>query len=257
MYYKPGDPANSAIAGITVADGTTNISTTDITSHLTSGTLGANITLRDTTYPTMQAQLDSFSATLINRFNNAGMPLFTNGTDVDSSGTPQTPTPQSYDPTQTTPNGIVSLSSAISVSNSYATAPSQLAPNGSISAITQVLSTTFGTSSADVDGTLSAPTTGLGPSGTLQTGYSGTQGLVALATSLTSAQGAVIGTAGTNLTYATAVQTTINAKVTNVSGVNVNNEMAKIVALQNAYTANAKIISSVQTMFSALLNAIN
>ena len=53
------------------------------------------------------------------------------------------------------------------------------------------------------------------------------------------------------------MQTTINTKVTNVSGVNVNNEMSKIVALQNAYTANAKIISSVQTMFSALLNAIN
>lgn len=249
MYYKAGDPANSPIAGITVADGTTNTSTTDITSHLTSGTLGANITLRDTTYPTMQAQLDSFSATLINRFNNAGMSLFTNGTN----------TTQSYDTTKTTPDGIVGLSSAISVSDSYATTPSQLAPDGSISTITKVLSTTFGTSSDDVDdgGTLSAPTTGLGPSGTLQTGYSGTQGLVALATSLTSAQGAVIGTASTNLTYATAVQTTINTKVTNVSGVNVNNEMSKIVALQNAYTANAKIISSVQTMFSALLNAIN
>jgi flagellar hook-associated protein 1 FlgK len=177
------------------------------------------------------------------------MSLFTNGTN----------TAQSYDTTKTTPDGIVGLSSAISVSDSYATTPSQLAPDGSISTITKVLSTTFGTSSDDVDdgGTLSAPTTGLGPSGTLQTGYSGTQGLVALATSLTSAQGAVIGTASTNLTYATAVQTTINTKVTNVSGVNVNNEMSKIVALQNAYTANAKIISSVQTMFSALLNAIN
>ncbi|WP_304608358.1 flagellar basal body rod C-terminal domain-containing protein, partial [Gluconobacter kondonii] len=59
------------------------------------------------------------------------------------------------------------------------------------------------------------------------------------------------------LTYATAVQTTLSAKVTSVSGVDVNTEMSKIVALQNAYTANAKIISSVQTMFSALLNAIN
>lgn len=74
---------------------------------------------------------------------------------------------------------------------------------------------------------------------------------------MTSDQGATISTASTNLTYASAVQTTISSKVTNVSGVDVNTEMAKIVALQNAYTANAKIISSVQTMFTALLDAIN
>ncbi len=255
MYYKAGD-TNSAIAGITVADGTTTTGT-DITSHLTSGTLGANITLRDTTYPTMQAQLDSFSATLINRFSSAGMALFTNGTDVDSTGTAQTATPQSYDTTQTTPNGIVGLSSAISVSNSYSTTPSQLAPSGSTTTITNVLSTTFGTSTDDVSSTLEAPSSSLGPSGTLSTGYSGAQGLVALATSLTSNQGATISTATTNLTYATAVQTTLSAKVTNVSGVDVNSEMSKVVALQNAYTANAKIISSVQTMFTALLDAIN
>ena len=32
--------------------------------------------------------------------------------------------------------------------------------------------------------------------------------------------------------------------------------MSKIVALQNAYEANAKVVSSVQSMFSALLAAI-
>lgn len=32
--------------------------------------------------------------------------------------------------------------------------------------------------------------------------------------------------------------------------------MANIVTLQNAYAANAKVVSTVQTMFSALLSAI-
>lgn len=252
MYYKAGDPANSPIAGITVADGKTNTSSTDITSKLTSGTLGANITLRDTTYPTMQAQLNSFSATLVNRFTNAGVSLFTDGSGNSTIATTST------DTSLTDNSGLTNLSNTLKVSDSYSETPSTLTPSGSVDAITKVLSTTFGTSTDDINTALTtSPTTGLGPSGTLSTGYSGAQGLVALATSLTSDQGTTISTASTNLTYATAVQTTLSAKVTSVSGVDVNTEMSKIVALQNAYTANAKIISSVQTMFSALLNAIN
>ncbi|MFT8419731.1 MAG: flagellar hook-associated protein FlgK [Acetobacter sp.] len=250
MYYAAGD-TNSAIAGITVANAAGTTPGTDITSKLTSGTLGANITLRDTTYPTMQAQLNSFSATLINRFSQSGVdvPLFTDASGNKTISTDTT--------TNANNSSLTNLASGIQVSSSYSADPSTLTTNGDITAITNVLSTTFGTSSTDVSGTQAAPTKGMGPGANLSIDYSGAQGLVALATSLTSDQGATIGTATTNLTYATAVQTTISAKVTNVSGVNVNNEMSKIVALQNAYTANAKIISSVQTMFSALLDAIN
>lgn len=230
---------------------------TDITTHLTGGTLGADITLRDTTYPTMQAQLDSFSYTLITRFNKAGVSLFTDGT---------TSTPSS-DPTGTTPKGLVGLASALSVSSDYVSDPSKLSSggdtatsSGDISAITQVLSQTFGTSDDDTNGTdgaLAAPSSGLGPDGSISISYSGKQGLVALATSLTSDQAAVASDASSSQTYASSVQTTLQSAVSSVSGVDVNNEMAKIVALQNAYTANAKVISTVQTMFTALINAIN
>ena len=228
--------------------------TGDIKSHLTGGTLGANITLRDTTYPKMQAQLDSFSYTLINRFSKAGVSLFTNG----STSTP------SSNHTGTTPNGLVGLSSALSVNSEYTADPSKLSSGkdtsttkGDISAITNVLNETFGTSSADTTGPLAAPFSGLGPDGSISLGFSGSQGILALATSLTSDQASVASEASNGFTYASSVQTTLQTAVSSVSGVNVNNEMAKVVALQNAYTANAKVISTVQTMFSALLNAIN
>lgn len=228
--------------------------TGDIKSHLTGGTLGANITLRDTTYPKMQAQLDSFSYTLINRFNKAGVSLFTDGS---------TPTPSSS-ATGTTPNGLVGLSSALSVNTDYTADPSKLSSvrdtsttKGDINAITKVLNKTFGTSSADTTGPLAAPQVGLGPDGSISLGFSGSQGILALATSLTSDQASVASEASNGFTYASSVQTTLQTAVSGVSGVNVNNEMAKVVALQNAYTANAKVISTVQTMFSALLNAIN
>lgn len=224
----------------------------DITSHLTGGTLGADITLRDSTYPTMQAQLDSFSYTLITRFNKAGVSLFTDGSTSSPSSTS---------------SSLVGLSSKLSVASDYVSDPSKLSAggdtatsSGDISAITKVLSKTFGTSDEDTNGTggaLAAPSTGLGPDGSINISYSGKQGLIALATSLTSDQASVASDASSGLTYSTSVQTTLKGAVSSVSGVDVNNEMAKVVALQNAYTANAKVISTIQTMFSALINAIN
>ncbi|MCQ8239230.1 hypothetical protein NFI88_00040 [Acetobacteraceae bacterium KSS12] len=53
------------------------------------------------------------------------------------------------------------------------------------------------------------------------------------------------------------MQTALRSRVSAVSDVSVDKEMANVVALQNAYSANAKVISTVQTMFSALLSAIN
>ncbi len=53
---------------------------TDITGQLKGGQLGANITLRDTTLPTYQAELDEFAHNLAVQFAAHGLPLFTNST---------------------------------------------------------------------------------------------------------------------------------------------------------------------------------
>jgi flagellar hook-associated protein 1 len=232
MSYQ-ADDSSSQIPGIM-------LNGQDITSHLTGGTLGANITLRDSTYPTMQAQLDSFSYTLASRFSNAGMTLFTDAAGDDVSGESAT--------------AITGLSSQLTVNTSAL--PTSVTTDGDTTAISTILSTTFGSASADVSGTLEAPSTGLGPMGNLSTGYSGAQGLGALATTLTSEQGAVIGDASDNLTSATSVQTTLQTSVTNVSGVNVDDQMSTVVTLENAYAANAKVITAVQSMFTALLDAV-
>ncbi|NHN87282.1 flagellar hook-associated protein FlgK [Acetobacter conturbans] len=215
-------------------------STTDLTSDLTGGSLGANIQLRDTTYPTMQAQLDSFAYTLADRFSSAGIDLFT-----DSSGViPSSST------TEGTPDGIVGFASTIQVSSSLSSDPSSLSEDGSTTLAESLLTTALGS------GTPAAPSSGLGVNGTISTGYSGSQTLANLATALTSSQASVASTASSNLTTATSVQTTLTTSVSNVSGVDVDNEMSKVIALQNAYTANAKIITAVQSMFTALLDAV-
>ena len=233
-----------------------NNTETDITNDLTGGTLGANITLRDETYPKMQAQLDAFSYTLIQRFQKAGLPLFTDGT-TDAGGNGG----QTGLPTTASGKNLLGLAGNINVSSAYAAKPESLVQGttGSgvdLTRLDNVLGQTFSSDSQYVSGDYEAPTDNLGPTGNISTGYSGTQSLIALATSLTANQSAVIANASNNLTYSTSVQTVIQTKVDGISGVNVDDEMARVVALQNAYAANAKVISAVSTMFEYLMNAV-
>lgn len=248
--YHATDGTNKGIPDITLAG-------EDITSHLTGGTLGANISLRDQTYPQMQAQLDSFSYSLINRFSQAGASLFTTGVSDGKGGTAAL----NPSPTQTNPNGIVNLSSQITVSQAYIDQPSKLVTDSdgtpSSSLAQSLITQAFGSTDSAVSGSLAAPTSGLGPDGQQATGYQGTLSLSQLATSLTTSQAGVISTVSSNLTTAKNIQTSLTTKISNVSGVDVNNQLAIVTTLKSAYQANAKVFSVAQSMFSSLLDAIN
>ncbi|NHO33830.1 flagellar hook-associated protein FlgK [Acetobacter fallax] len=251
--YSASTSSTNGIPGI---DLTINGTATDITSSLTGGSLGANIDLRDNVYPKMQAQLDSFSYALANRFQSSGLALFTSsansmtfsgGTTLASDGSIAT-----ADSNTVTSTNITGLSSTLQVNPSFTDDTSLLAPDGSTTTVQKVLSTALGSASGDVSGDLAAPTS----SGSIQVGYSGASSLSSLATTLTSTQAAVAATATSSLSTATSVQTSLSTKVSNVSGVNVDNEMSNMIALQNAYTANAKVVTVVQTMWTALLDAV-
>lgn len=222
----------------------------DVTSLLTGGKIGAALTLRDTTLPTMQAQLDSLSGAVANRFDAAGLDLFStaSGTLPGASGS------------EPAPAGQLGFSAQISVNPAVIADPSKLRDGTSGAATTgtaddqtvidAVLNTTFGTSGA------SATSSGLGVGGSLSTGYSGSGSLTALASSLGASQGSVISSASSQLTTEQAVQTKLDTSLSSAVGVNVDDEMASIVSLQNSYAANAKVISAVQSMFQSLLAAV-
>ena len=76
-------------------------------------------------------------------------------------------------------------------------------------------------------------------------------------TDLLSGQGADAQAATSALSDATGLQSSLNARVTSSTGVSIDSEMSKMVSLQNSYQANAKIITAVQSMYTALLDAIN
>ena len=54
----------------------------------------------------------------------------------------------------------------------------------------------------------------------------------------------------------TIVLNTLKQKVTATSGVNIDDEMAHLLALQNAYSANARVMSSIKQMYDTLIQAM-
>jgi flagellar hook-associated protein 1 len=100
-------------------------------------------------------------------------------------------------------------------------------------------------------------TSGLGASGKLTAPFNATgDSLSDFATSLVSSQAAQSATTTSNLTTEQALQTSLNAKVSAVSGVNMDTEMSLMLSLQNAYGANARVINALQTMFNDIMQAV-
>ncbi len=240
----------------------------DVTCQLGGGTLGARVTLRDTTLPTDQAELDEFSQSLASRFDAQGLRLFSDasGAVPAAGGTP-------------VQAGYVGFSTSIRVNPAVASSPalvrdgtqavagsttgaSAFTPNpsggpaGFSALIGRVLSYALGSEVQAGVAQPAAATTGLGASGNLAAPYAAPATLAGFASALTAAQAQESGAASAALTTETGVQTSLAAKLNAASGVSVDLEMSQMIALQNAYGANAKVVESVQAMWTALLGMI-
>jgi len=96
-----------------------------------------------------------------------------------------------------------------------------------------------------------SPTTGIG---TTQAPYSGTlaQYLAQVVTVQSQAANAASNLQQGQSTVLTALQQRMN----NQSGVNIDTEMSNLISLQNAYSANARVMSTIQHMMDTLLQAV-
>jgi flagellar hook-associated protein 1 FlgK len=240
----------------------------DVTGQLQGGSLGADITLRDSTLPTYLGELDEFAQNLASRFEAQGLTLFTDASgNVPSGG--GTPVQSGYvgfapeilvnpavqsDPSLVT-DGTTAITGSPTGASAFTPNPSS-GPAGFTTMITRVLNYTFG---ADVQAGVPQPasnTTGLGPAGNLNAPYQPQPTLTATAAALVGAESSDSATASNQLDTAQTLQSTLQSKLTNETGVNMDTEMSDMIALQNAYGANAKVMSAVQAMFNQLLDAV-
>jgi flagellar hook-associated protein 1 FlgK len=241
----------------------------DVTGQLQGGQIGANITLRDSTLPTFQGELDEFSQNLASRFSAQGLTLFTDPTGAVPAG--------GGVPVQ---NGYVGFAATIQVNPAVLATPSLVrdgttaiagsatgasaftpnpagGPAGFTTMIQRVLDNALG---SDVQAGVAQPasnTTGLGATGTLSAPYTAPTTLAGIAATMVAAQSQASATTTTQLSTEQGVQTTLSSQLSSADGVNMDAEMSIMIQLQNAYGANAKVISTVQSMFTDIMNAVS
>ncbi len=255
LYYPGG-----GLPGIT-------LNGTDVSSQLTGGAIGAALTVRDTTIPTYLGELDEFSQNLASRFQAQGLTLFSdpNGNVPVSTTSP----PQS---------GYVGFSAIITVNPAVASDPSLVrdgtqavagsptgasafTPNptgeaGFNTLIERVLNYALGPDVQDGVAQTPGATTGLGPAGTLNAPFGAQATLSDYANAITTSQSTDSANATSAATDAGQTQAAISTNLQNSVGVNMDSQLSLMVQLQNAYGANAKIISTIQEMYTTLLQAV-
>ena len=261
-----------SIAPATLGAGSTApplvLSGTNVTSQVTSGSIGARLALRDTDLPQAQAGLDEFAMTLATRLTNQGLKLFTNASG-NLPATGGTPVQAGYTgfSAEITVNPAVSASPSLVRDGTQAVPAGQggasaFTPNpaggpaGSTTLIDRVLQYGLG---ADAQANTPQPapnTTGLGAGG-ITLPYSPGTTLQSFAANLAGYQAQAAGAAQDSLTTGQALQSTLQTKLSSETGVSVDTELSNMVVLQNAYGANAKIITAAQSMWTALLAAVN
>jgi flagellar hook-associated protein 1 len=242
----PSQPANSSnpVIGVNFAAGMSSV-----VSQLNSA-LGANLQFSNPSGSLLQV-LNTGSGVVVNSMSATStvtslqsgspqLPLFTDAgapiTGAITAGGSQT----------------LGLAGTIEVNPALAASPSSLVAYASNTADGDPTRPDFLLSQMS-DATLTySPSTGIG---TAAAPYSGTlsQFMSAVVTQQSQAASAATNLQQGQDTVLTALQQRFNDQ----SGVNIDTEMSNLIALQNAYSANARVMSTVQQMMNALLQAIS
>lgn len=241
---------------------------TDVTTRLGAGSLQAGVTMRDTTLPVFQAELDEFAITLSSRFEAQGLRLFSdpNGVVPSTAGVPVQSAYVGYagivgvNPlVVATPSLVRDGTHSVAGSPTGATAftPNPAGgPAGFADLVSRILAFTFGTEAQAGVTHPPAAQNGLGPSGGLAAAYPSPPDLLRLARALVTAQADESARIGTSLDAAEALKGALDEKLSASTAVSIDQEMTIMLQLQSAYAANARVISAVQTMMDQTLQML-
>lgn len=254
-YYGAG----GTIPGITMGG-------VDVTRQLVGGKLGEYINLRDSTLPRYQAELDVAAAQLASRFDAQGLTLFTN-----ASGTVPDVSLSYADPA----SGQIGFANQIRISTAVSSNPALIrdgthdvvdtaggptaftvnpsgGPSGFATMLDRIIDHSLGETARDGTNWAAIPSSGLGPDGSLSSPFIPARSVEAYAATLTGAQTADRAAATAAKTRAEGLKAVLDARFQSESGVDPDAEMANLIKLQNAYAANARVMTTAQQMWDAL-----
>jgi flagellar hook-associated protein 1 FlgK len=206
----------------------------DVTSATTTGEIGALLQTENTTLPGLTAQLNQFTNSLFGQMSTANL-------DTTNSGLNTTDDANDFFANVDLVNGVDNAST-IEVNPDLVDNPSLLYENAG---------TPDPTISSNLNEALQAGTA-----------FSAAGGIPATSTTLSNYIGQMIGNAATNAAAASSNSTDqsqllgqMQSQYSSAVGVNIDTELSTLVIYQNAYAASAHVISTIQDMFSALMNA--
>jgi flagellar hook-associated protein 1 FlgK len=207
---------------------------TDVTTSTTTGEVGALLQLRDTTLPNVTAELNQFTNALYNVTTTANLNTTNSGTNVTN------------DANHFFAN--VNIATGIDNAATIEVNPSLVQNNtllyngitGNDPTITSTIATNL------------TANTNFAAAGNFTSGST---------TSLSNYSGQIVGQAATqaaaatqNNTYQSQLKTQMENQLQSQTGVNLDQELGKLTVYQNAYAASARVISTIQTMYDALMN---
>ena len=245
---------------------------TDVTTLMSGGRLGEYLRLRDQTLPRYQSELDVAAAEIADRFEEEGLRLFT-----DPTGTP--PALSGPDPNLPYAGGTqIGFAGRIQVNAEVRAEVRKLrdgthvqppppavpwftpnpvgGPAGFTTLIDRILTNSFGASNSQGSNWGGFATTGLGPDGSLSSPFGMPQTIEQYGILVTATQTSDSAAAGAAVETAKQLSDGLQARFTRQSRVDVDSEMASLIQLQNAYAANARVISTAQTMWDSLFGSV-
>ena len=188
----------------------------DISSTLTSGTLGGALTTQNTTVPQLQTQLDTLASQFATAINTAQAAGF------DATGA-------AGQPMFTVSSAHPAATIAVALTSASGIAASSDGSTGSSGNLTHLLAVQTSTLPA-----------GANPTDTYA--------------ALVSAIGSSASTVSANLSATTLSLQQLQTQQSSVSGVSTDEESANLIRYQQAYTAAANVISTVNNLFSVVMN---
>ncbi len=204
----------------------------DITSNTTTGEMGALLTLRDTDLPGLTAQLNQFTNNLYNSESTPNL-------QTTASSTGATDANHFFSGVNTTSG--VDNAATITVNPSLIKNPTILdqGTTGADPSISTTLSSNLTNSitfKAAGNITNSASTT-----------------LSAYSAQIISVAANTAATASSDATYQSSLATQLSTQLSAVTGVNLDTELSRLTVYQNAYSASAKVITTLQTLYQTLM----
>jgi flagellar hook-associated protein 1 FlgK len=214
--------------------------------RISSGTIAGLQNLQNTTLPAIQSQLDDIGRALTVEFNNINIPLFNDGGTSPLLGSnPGLPISigNPVNPTQ-----LTGYAARIAVNQAVIATPTIIRDGNSPTPLNPGDTTNINAAVA----LFSSQSISFNPA----VGLPATSSFVQAATDFVSSQSTLRANAQSQLTSTQALQQTLTNQISAQSGVNIDQEVALLAVLQNTYSANARVLTTTQNIYTALFNAI-